>query len=134
MSRRRESDQLFFAPGAFSGAAAAPDREPRSTGSCWNALEKTLVEISPQFGGFFKLMFDNAGKDKDPNFDMRRELVGNLGDDFITYQKNPKGNSLAELNSPPSLFLIGSSNAEKLAGAIKMVASLLPPIHSGNGC
>src|SRR6266540_3691312 len=93
----------------------------------WNTLESTLVEISPQFGGFFKLMFENVGKDKDPNFDMRRELVGNLGDDLITYQKSPKGKSLAELNSPPSLYLIGSPNAEKLAASLKMLASLLPP-------
>ena len=93
----------------------------------WNTLENMLVEISPQFGGVFKLMFENAGKDKDPNFDLRRELVGNLGDDLIVFQKNPKGNSLAELNSPPALYLIGSANAEKVAGALKMLGSLLPP-------
>lgn len=92
----------------------------------WNTLESMLVEISPQFGGVFKLMFENVGKDKDPNFDMRRELVGNLGDDLITFQKNPRGNTFAELNSPPSLYLIGSPNSDKLAGALKMLTSLLP--------
>ena len=93
----------------------------------WSGLENMLVEISPQAGGVFKLMFENAGKDKDPNFDMRRELIGNLGDDIIGYEKNPRGNTLAELNSPPSLYLVGSPNADKLAAALKMVSSLLPP-------
>jgi len=92
----------------------------------WNTLESMLVEISPQMGGVFKLMFENVGKDKDPNFDMRRELVGNLGDDLITFQKNPRGNTFAELNSPPSLYLIGSPNSDKLAAALKMLTSLLP--------
>jgi hypothetical protein len=92
----------------------------------WNTLENMLVEISPQFGGVFKLMFENVGKDKDPNFDMRRELVGNLGDDLITFQKNPRSNTFSDLNSPPSLYLIGSPNSDKLAGALKMLASLLP--------
>ncbi|HKS37533.1 MAG TPA: hypothetical protein VJW76_10115 [Verrucomicrobiae bacterium] len=96
----------------------------------WNTLEGMLVEISPQFGGVFKLMFENVGKDKDPNFDMRRELVGNLGDDLITFQKSPRGNTFAELNSPPSLYLIGSPNSDKLAGALKMLTSLLPPALS----
>jgi hypothetical protein len=90
-------------------------------------LENMLVDISPQFGGVIKLMFDSAGKDKDPNFDVRKDLLGNLGDDLISYEKNPRGNTLAELGSPPSLYLLGSPNAEKLAAAIKMIASLLPP-------
>lgn len=91
------------------------------------ALESALVEISPQFGGVAKLMFDTAGKDKDPNFDLRKDLIGNLGDDLISVEKSPRGNTFAELSSPPALYLLGSPNADKLAGAIKMIASLLPP-------
>ncbi len=92
----------------------------------WAAVESTLVEISPQFGGVAKLMFDTAGKDKDPNFDLRKDLIGNLGDDLISFDKSPRGNTLAELNSPPALYLMGSPNADKLSGALKMIASLLP--------
>ena len=93
----------------------------------WNTLESMLSEISPQMGGGMKLILETAGKDKDPNFDLRKELIGNLGDDFISYQKNPRSNTLAALSSPPSLFLFGSPNAEKLAAALKTVTSLLPP-------
>ena len=70
---------------------------------------------------------DTAGKDKDPDFDLRKELIGNLGDDIITFQKVPRSNTLADLSSPPSIFLLGSPNAEKLAAALKTIASLLPP-------
>ena len=81
------------------------------------------------------MLFDNVGKDKDPNFDFKRELVGNLGDDLITFQKNPRTNNLASLSSPPSLLLIGSPNAEKLADAIHTVTSstLLGPMLGQSG-
>jgi hypothetical protein len=92
----------------------------------WATLEKMVTDMMPQAGGALNLMFQTVGKDKDPNFDLKRELFGNLGDDLITFQKNPKGTSLAELSSPPSLYLIGSANAEKLAAALKLIATLLP--------
>src|SRR5439155_1626699 len=93
----------------------------------WNTLESAITEISPQMGGGLKLILETAGKDKDPNFDLRKELIGNLGDDIISYQKSPRGSTLADLNSAPSLFLLGSPNAEKLAAALKTISSLLPP-------
>jgi len=101
----------------------------------WANFERMLTEILPQAGGGFSLLFDNVGKDKDPNFDFKRELVGNLGDDLITFQKNPRTNTLANLSSPPSLLLIGSPNAEKLAAAIHTVTSstLLGPMLGQSG-
>src|SRR5262249_46404958 len=38
----------------------------------WATLESTLTEAIPQIAGFVKLVVDNAGKDKDPNFDLRK--------------------------------------------------------------
>jgi hypothetical protein len=55
----------------------------------WSALEATLVAISPQMGGVIKLIMETAGKDKDPDFDLRKALVANLGDDFILFQEVP---------------------------------------------
>ena len=89
----------------------------------WSALETTLVAISPQMGGVIKLIMETAGKDKDPDFDLRKGLVANLGDDFILFQKSPKANSAADLASPPSLFLLGSPNADQIAGAIRNISS-----------
>jgi len=91
----------------------------------WAALENMLMQISPQMAGGLKFIMDSAGKDKDPNFDLKRELIGNLGDDIISYQRKPRGNTFADLNSPPSLYLVGSPNAEKVVTALKSLVSLL---------
>ncbi|MEO5803956.1 MAG: hypothetical protein ABIR24_10525 [Verrucomicrobiota bacterium] len=93
----------------------------------WTGLENLLSDISPAFGGVFKLIFESAGKDKDPNFDLKKELLGNLGDDLINYQRKPANSGVADLNSPPSLYLLGSPAPEKLASALKIGISLLSP-------
>jgi hypothetical protein len=93
----------------------------------WTGLENMLTEISPAFGGVFKMVFDSAGKDKDPNFDLKKELVGNLGDDIISYQRKPANPSIDDLNSPASIYLLGSPSAEKLAAALKIGMSALSP-------
>src|SRR5690606_17571249 len=74
----------------------------------WNSLETMLTDISPAVGGAFQLIFENAGKDKDPNFDLKKELMASLGDDFIRYEKKPETTSLEDLSSPPALYLLGS--------------------------
>jgi hypothetical protein len=86
-----------------------------------------LTEASPQFGGMMKLMTETVGKDKDPSFDLRKNLIGNLGDDIVSYQKKPRGQTPAELQNPPALYLIGSPNAEQLLQALKTLTSLVPP-------
>ncbi len=91
----------------------------------WTGFENMLTDISPAVGGAFKLIFETAGKEKDPNFDLRKELVGNLADDVINYEKKPA--SGANLNSPPSIYLLGSANPDKLANALKVGLSLLSP-------
>ena len=94
----------------------------------WGSLEKTLAEVHPVLAGTVKLVMDSAGKDKDPNFDLRKNLIDNLGDDIITYSKPPRNQTLADLSSPPSLTLIGSPRPEPLAASLKALASpLLPP-------
>jgi hypothetical protein len=94
----------------------------------WTNFEAMLVESFPEAAGAFKLIFDFAGKDQDPNFDLRRNLIGNLGDDIITYQKAPEGTALEALSAPPSLFLISSPNADHLARAIRIALSSLGPL------
>ena len=89
-------------------------------------LESMLTEANPQVGSVIKLFVDNAGKDKDKDFDLRKNLIANLGDDFISYQKAPRGQTLADLGSPPSLYLISSPRAEQLAAALKALTSFMP--------
>jgi len=92
----------------------------------WAAIESMVGEISPQAAVGIKAMIDYAGKDKDPNFDLRKNLIANLGDDIISYQKSPRTQTLADLGSPPSIFLIGSPKAEQFAAALKALGSFLP--------
>jgi len=91
-----------------------------------NIVESTATEAVPQIAGFVKLVLDNAGKDKDPNFDLRKNLIANLGDDVIAYEKAPKKLTLADLGSPPSLYLVGSARAEQVAAAIKALGAVMP--------
>lgn len=89
----------------------------------WTAFENMAIEISPQFGSTLKLILDLAGKEKDPNFDLRKVLLANLGDDVISYEKAPRPGE----SNAPSLLLVGSKNAEQMATSLKALTSLVPP-------
>ena len=94
----------------------------------WAELQKMLAAISPGALASLNATIDavNAlARQKDPDFDLRKNLIANLGDDFISYQKAPAGNTLADLNQAPSLFLFGAANADQAALALKNVASLM---------
>ena len=92
----------------------------------WNSLEATIVEAMPQAAGVIKLVVDNAGKDKDPDFDLRKQLIANLGDDIISYEKAPRKQTLADLGSAPSLILISSPKPEALASSLKALTAVMP--------
>jgi hypothetical protein len=93
----------------------------------WTALEKMLSDISPLWLGSLNSAISIANataQQKDPNFDLRKNLIGNLGDDWISYQKAPARNTPADLDSAPSLFLFAALNPEQALLAIKNVAAL----------
>ncbi|MBI4328150.1 MAG: hypothetical protein HY674_23210, partial [Chloroflexi bacterium] len=99
----------------------------------WTSLETMLSSISPQIAGMLQLSLEAIGKDKDPNFDFKKNLIGGLGDDFMTIQKVPRSSATIDLESPPTLHLIGSPNAEQLAHALKATSSLMPVPPSAGG-
>jgi len=80
--------------------------------------------IPPAVMAQITAVFKMAGKDKDEHFDLKSELLNNLGDDIISYEKAPKAVKLSDLRSAPTLYLIGSPNPEKLAGAFKVILSM----------
>jgi len=93
----------------------------------WATLEKMLADISPVWSGSLNSVISIANataRQKDPNFDVRKNLIGNLGDDWISYQKAPADKTLAGLNSAPSLFLFAALNPDQAVLAIKNVAAL----------
>ncbi len=94
----------------------------------WVTIQKVLSDISPQASGMVDMMLTAAeapAKEKDPNFDIRKNLFGNLGDDIISYEKAPKGTTMADLSAAPSLFLLGSPHADQLAAALKSILTLM---------
>ena len=93
----------------------------------WGVLENMLNKIDPGVAGLVQLMLSTAGKDKDPNFDLKKNLIGNLGDDFIQFEKAPKSAKLEDLQQVPTLTLIGSPNPAQLLDALRMITSLMPP-------
>ena len=93
----------------------------------WATLQKILNDISPQIMSGVNFALDTANtaaKQKDPSFDLQKNLFGNLGDDLISYSKPPRGTTLAEINAAPSLFLLGSPRPEQLADALKSILVL----------
>jgi len=94
----------------------------------WAELEKMVAALSPGGLATFNTAIDTVNalaRQKDPDFDLRKNLVANLGDDFISYQKAPAGNTPGNPDQAPALFLFGAANADQAALAVKSVASLM---------
>jgi hypothetical protein len=95
----------------------------------WVELQKMVANIAPAYLSYLNSAIDFAnasGQQKDPSFDIRKNLIGNLGDDFISYQESPTGVALADLNNAPSLMLIGAANADQAALAINNIGAMIP--------
>ena len=92
----------------------------------WKKLEAMLGQISPQIAGVLQMTMSLIGKDRDPNFDFRKNFIENLGDDFIIAQWPPASTELMEVMNPPEIFLIGSPNPEPLVKAFIAASGLLP--------
>ena len=95
--------------------------------TAWTTIENMLGEISPAYAGFSKLILDTAGKDKDPKFDFRKQLLANLSDDVMVFEKAPRSGAAGGVSFAPSLMLIGAKNAVELAASLRAIASIFPP-------
>lgn len=94
----------------------------------WTVLESMLLEVSPQYAGFSKLILDTAGKDRDPSFDFRKQLLANLGDDIITAEwPFALTNATGATSAAPGLTFIGSKNAPQMAASLRAITSIFPP-------
>ena len=93
----------------------------------WTTLQTMSTDIWPGMASYLNSVINIANasaQQKDPAFDVRKYLLENLGDDWISYQKAPAGGTLADLNSAPSLFLFTAVDTDKAVLAIKNVAAL----------
>jgi hypothetical protein len=94
----------------------------------WAELQKIIAAISP--GGLASVnsvidLANSSAQQKDPSFDLRNNLFGNLGDDIVSYQKSPVGGSLADLARQPALTLLAVSNPDQVIQAVKVIASMI---------
>ncbi len=99
----------------------------------WAELQKVASAISPNALAGINSMVDMANsvaQQKDPSFDLRNYLFGNLGDDIISYTEPPVGDSLLQLATAPSLTLVGSPNPDQIIQSIKVLASIAAPQSS----
>jgi hypothetical protein len=129
-------DAKETSPPAFVPADAVKFQRWRVDGQkAWATLERMFNEINPQIMGGINFLMETAAtsaKEKNPDFDLKKSLIGNLGDDIVTYEKAARGNSAEELNSPPSLTLIGSPHPDQLAAAFKSLFVFLPSGGDGS--
>jgi hypothetical protein len=96
----------------------------------WAELQKMVAGISPQYLASLNAVIDMANtlaQTKDPGFDLRTSLLGNLGDDIVTYAKALTGDSLADFANPPVIYLVGVANPDQVINSIKNIASLSSP-------
>lgn len=114
-------------PPAFVPADAAEFQRIRINGQqAWTGIESLLRQVAPQLNTILGMSINALGKDRDPNFDFRKMFFGNLGDDWVSYGKAPRGKTLPELQNPPSVSLLGAVNPNEMLAAIRALASLLP--------
>tara|TARA_Y100001934_G_scaffold283752_1_gene406334 strand:- start:2376 stop:4235 length:1860 start_codon:yes stop_codon:yes gene_type:complete len=119
-----DTEQKSSAPPRFVSADVAKfSRWRKNARELIESIENTVREASPMMAGLFSMMIDNAGKANNPGFDFRREFIGNLGDDIIQIVHAPRAFTLDALSSPPSLYLLGSGNAQALLDAAKAAQS-----------
>ena len=118
------SSQQVIPPAFVPADAVSCMRWRLDAQKTWAAMQKVLCDVSPQLTNAVNFVLDSANayaKQKDPEFDIRRDLLGNLGGDILTYRKKSGTNALPARTASPALVLIGSEHAEKLARSLEAV-------------
>jgi len=117
------------APPAFVPADAVKFQRVRiDLSKAVATIEKMLGGVSPQMVSMLNFFISNGNEAMrldEPDFDIRKNIFANLGDDLITYEKSPRDTSPSALETPPSLTLLGSPAADKLAASLKGILVIL---------
>ncbi|MDW8308908.1 MAG: hypothetical protein RMK20_05995 [Verrucomicrobiales bacterium] len=85
------------------------------------AFEQMLSEVFPQQFNTWTFLLssgEEAVKQEQPDYNLRRDVFGNLGDDLLLYRKNP-GTEVTDGAPPPALLLIGSPQAATWVRALR---------------
>jgi hypothetical protein len=118
-------------PPAFVPADAVKFSRARLDGQKMiTTIEKMVTDISAEGLSTWNFILNNANEAArldDPNYDVRKDIFGNLGDDLIVYEKQPPGKTLAEMGDAPALYLVGSPQPDKLAVSLKGLFAIISP-------
>ncbi len=93
----------------------------------WAEVQKTLGVVSPGVLTALNSFLDMANataRQQNPDFDIRKDLIANLGDDWMSYARPPGGATLADLNAAPWLFLFSADNPGQAVLALKTLAGM----------
>ncbi len=119
VSMGSDASPPVFAPNDAIGFSRA-----RMSGKkIWEAIVGLANEIAPGMLDFGIAQLESQIKNKNPDFNLREDLIGNFGDDLISYQKAPRENTLEGLNAQPSITLVGSPNPERLLDSLRTLVS-----------
>ncbi|MCS7090393.1 MAG: hypothetical protein RMN51_08820 [Verrucomicrobiota bacterium] len=96
----------------------------------WFALQQTATKAGPAWQRLWTFLTDTmeqAGRRRDPTFQLARDLIPHLGDDWMYWQVTPRGAGWDALEQAPGLLLVGSPNPPALARAAVTVLSGAAP-------
>lgn len=111
-------------PPAFVPQDASGFSRARLSGQkVWQTIVDVANGVAPGMIDFGIAQLEAQIKERNPDFDLRRDLIGNLGDDLVSYEKPPRANTFEALNSQPAITLIGSAAPERLLDSIKTLVS-----------
>jgi hypothetical protein len=84
-------------------------------------FEQMLGDLFPQTLNTWNYLLssgEEALKQEQPDYNLRRDVFGNLGDDLVLFRKTP-GNNAASDGAPATLLLIGSPQAATWVRALR---------------
>ncbi|MCP5523170.1 MAG: hypothetical protein H7A46_16665 [Verrucomicrobiales bacterium] len=111
-------------PPAFISAEVAGFTRTRLSGAkLWESIEGIANGIMPGALDFGIAQFESGIKESNPDFNLRRDIIGNLGDDLVSWQNAPRENTVEGLGAQPSITLLGSPNPSRLLDSLKTVVT-----------
>lgn len=93
-------------------------------GQLWESLEESVAELSPILGGMMNVALRES--EQGLGFNIREDILGNLGDDLIAIGFPPRSSRFEDLISAPTLTLLGSPNPMSLAQTLIKATGLIP--------
>lgn len=120
-------DRLDALPPAFVPRYATRFTRFRLDGvRAWGIAESALSSISPEVGSVVRLVLDTIGKDQDPAIDFRKQVLDNLGDDFVVYDNSAPPKTTKSLEQFGQVVVVGARDSKALLAGVRALFSIAP--------